>query len=139
MEVSLREKELLYILIGQGISLWTSGEHVMAEIFATLMDAPKRKAGLALYSINNFYSWLTLIDDLFSMDEHFSPLKSEWGAIAEKLKGLNDTRVRLAHHTSFKLDKGDEGVAIRKSPLDTRSKWRNHQPLELYSDKQILR
>jgi hypothetical protein len=124
------QKRALYLLIGQGISMWSGAEAIIAEIFASLMGSPPEKAGLVIYSINNFYTWLTIIDDLISIDDRFAPIKDEWGRIAEKLKGLNDTRVRLAHHTAFTFGEMPSGPpSLRPSYMDTRSKSRKHAPL----------
>ena len=101
-------------------------EGYIAEIFAQLLGAPREKAGLVLFSITNFYSWLTIIDDLIAIDDTFTPIKDEWGQIAKKLKELNDTRVRLAHHTSF----GIEGmIGLLPSHLDKRPKSQKYEPL----------
>ena len=111
--------------------MWSSMEGIIAEMFALLVEAPREKAGLVLYSINNFYTWLSIMDDLISIDSRFAPIKSEWGQIAEKLKGLNDIRVRLAHHTSFSEDSPtpQERPSLRPSHMDTRSKSRKYRPL----------
>jgi hypothetical protein len=129
MREEWNEKHTLYLLIGQGISIWTSNEHILASIFAQLLGAPEQKAGLVLYSINNFYAWLTLIDELIAIDDHFTSIKDEWGGLSSKLKPLNDIRLRLAHHTSFNFDDSEKTVALRPSPLDARSKTRKSTPL----------
>lgn len=56
-----------------------------------------------------------------------SMLSAKWTKISSKLRGLNDVRVRLAHHTSFGLE-NDESITLRPSPLDIRTKSKK-QPL----------
>jgi hypothetical protein len=127
--IMTEERELFYISIGQGISFWTGMESLLVQIAARLLGSTDIKAGLVLYSIANFYSWLTIIDDLFSLDPKFVSLKTDWGPIAEKLKGLNDIRVRLAHHTSWGDVKVDGRSALRPGMYDARSKSRKFPPL----------
>ena len=76
-------------------------ETVLVEIFARLLGVPDEKAGLILYSISNFYAWLTLIGDTMALDDRFKQFTSTWNKKAERLRPLNDIRVRLAHHTVY--------------------------------------
>lgn len=119
-----------YAGVGQAISIWASMESKLIEIASHLIGTTNAKAGLILYSMN-FYGWLTLIDELFLLEPKFSQFKESWGDISDKLRGLNDTRVRLAHHTvwdhpdSLDTDK----MALRPGPYDSRSKSKKHAPL----------
>jgi len=48
------EKQLLYVCVGQGISLWARMESDLIRLAARLISTPIHKAGLIFYSINNF-------------------------------------------------------------------------------------
>ena len=87
-----------YEVIGRSITTWSKMEGFLVDIVSWLLDSETKKVGLVLYSINNFHTWLSLIDELFAMDPSFSPLRSDWTKIAGRLRELNDVRVRLAHH-----------------------------------------
>jgi hypothetical protein len=129
-----------YVTIGKGITAWSGMENILVLIAAMLLDTPAERAGLVFYSINNFHTWLSLIDELFAMNTSFQALRSEWTPIAERLKKLNDTRVRLAHHAVqsgkrvLDLVEGDTGEvlnpSLRASQFDTRSKSKKHAPLK---------
>jgi hypothetical protein len=121
-----------YSGIGQGISFWASMESLIVQIAARLIGTTDEKAGLIFYSINNFYAWLSIIDDLFVLSPAFAAHKETWNGLTAILRELNDTRVRLAHHTVW--DSDDPTIALRPGKYDTRSKSRKHQPL---TDPQI--
>jgi hypothetical protein len=104
-----------------------------------LLGTTYDKAGLVFYSIPNFYSWLTIIDELFIIDKRFAKMKPAWGEIAEALKKLNDSRVRLAHQSS-KRPEGRGGVpALRPISIDVRSKSKKHAPMEFEEIEDFLR
>lgn len=134
-DTSWRRHEALYSSVGQAISMWASMEGEIIEIAALLIGTPERKAGLIFYSIMNFYAWLTIIDELFSMEPIYELHKPDWGICGESLKTLNDTRVRLAHHTVW--DNPSKDVpGLRPGKHDARSKSRKHAAL---SDDDIIR
>jgi hypothetical protein len=61
-------------------------------------------------------------------------LKPRWNKVSERLRGLKDTRDRLAHHTIYEGDqattiKGDS--SLRPSRFDLRQKSQKYQPLDL--------
>jgi hypothetical protein len=87
-----------YEAIGRSITTWSQMEGFLVNIVSWLLDSKTKKVGLVLYSINNFHTWLSIIDELFATDPNFSPLRSDWTKIAGRLRKLNDVRVRLAHH-----------------------------------------
>src|SRR6202051_401240 len=87
-----------YEAIGRWITDWSRLEGALVHTASWLLASGRKKVGLILYSINNFHTWLSIIDELFAMDPCFSPLRSDWIKIAERLRKLNDVRVRLAHH-----------------------------------------
>ena len=123
-----------YSVIGRCISVWAETEGLLIFIAALLIHTTPQKAGLIFYSIPNFYSWLSIIDDLFEHEQVFSGQKSEWGKIGERLKKLNDTRVRLAHQSTRNPDKilrspGDI-PSLRPHKFDIRAKSKK-PPLEI--------
>jgi hypothetical protein len=112
---------IMYQAIGRSITDWSRMEGTLVHIASWLLDSGRKKVGLILYSINNFHTWLSIIDELFAMDPSFSPLRSDWIKIAERLRKLNDVRVRLAHHA---LEKGSalenlENVTLENIDLET--------------------
>lgn len=88
----------MYRAIGKSITIWSKMEGSLVGVAAMLLDCKAEKVGLVLYSINNFHSWLSIIEDLFAMDSRYTPLRPDWIKISERLKKCNDTRVALAHH-----------------------------------------
>ena len=90
-------------------------ENSLIAIAALLLRTYEgKKVGTILYSIANFHTWLSIIGDLFTQEPLYTALKPRWNKISERLRELNDTRVRLAHHTSYDGDKsattiGDAG------------------------------
>jgi hypothetical protein len=122
------DRELFYAQVGQGISLWSSMEEHLVEIAARLLNTRLEKAGLVLYSINNFYAWLNIIDDLFGLAPEYGNFKKSWTEASANLRSLNDTRVRLAHHTVFHLTKTPQPT-LRPSQFDARSKSKKYDPL----------
>jgi hypothetical protein len=98
-----------YYFIGRSITSWSITEGHLVYVAAMLLDTTQKKAGLVLYSIINFYTWLSIIDELFAMDPKYQPLRPDWIAIDKQLKKLNDVRVRLAHHT-VRSGKGVEAL-----------------------------
>jgi hypothetical protein len=88
----------MYQAIGRSITDWSRMEGSLVHIASWLLDSGSKKVGLVLYSFNNFHTWLSIIDELFAIDPNFSSLRSDWIKIAERLRKLNDVRVRLAHH-----------------------------------------
>ena len=124
----------LYLGIGAAISHWSQLEGSLIYIASWLMDAQIEKVGLVFYSINNFHSWLSIIEELFEIDPAFAPFKPDWNKIAKKLKGLNDTRVRLAHHSLvgkdiFELARNNADLSeavptLTPNKHDVRGKWK---------------
>ncbi|SHJ50831.1 hypothetical protein SAMN05444159_0793 [Bradyrhizobium lablabi] len=140
-ELRIELTENYYGAIGKGISAWSRTESGLVVIAALLLDTKQEKAGLILYSIANFHSWLAIIDELFEMDPRYRALRPDWTVIANRLKKLNDTRVRLAHH-ALESGKGIEAIvagediemllpSLKPSKYDTRTKSKKHSPLQI--------
>jgi hypothetical protein len=113
-------------------------EGSLVHIASWLLDAQSPKVGLVFYSINNFHTWLSIIDELFAIDPVFAPLKSDWNEIANKLRGLNDIRVRLAHHAleagrdpaelvENELDDLEMFPTLKPNRTDVRAKWKKKE------------
>jgi hypothetical protein len=132
-----------YASIGKSITAWSTTESILVTIAAMLLDTQSEKAGLVLYSINNFHTWLSIIEELFAIDPQFTLLRPEWIAISSRLRKLNDTRVSLAHH-ALGPGKGFEHFAetdnddlsgifptLRPASSDTRTKSKKHKPIGL--------
>jgi hypothetical protein len=115
--------------IGQAISMWGSMENILVSIASLLLNTDPDKAGLIFYSIQNMHVWLNIVDDLFSIDTVFSDKRKEWTKISDRLRGLNDMRVRIAHHTYWHRGKDDEHPTLAAAPLDTRTKSKKYEPL----------
>jgi hypothetical protein len=125
-----------YEEVGRGISTWAALEMRLVQIASILLGAPERKTGLILYSINNFYSWLSIIDGLFADSPQHEKPREQWSKLASDLKAQNDIRVRLAHQSLF-LDVFEaadgkiktELAGLRPSPFDSRAKSKGLEPL----------
>lgn len=129
IRIPVKERTIFYAGVGQAISFWASMEGVLVEIAAKLLGTSERKTGLILYSIMNFYSWLNIIDELFSQEEKYSEQKIEWGSACAKLRSLNDIRVRLAHHTVWDGSPNQGTSALRPNQYDARAKSQKYAPL----------
>jgi hypothetical protein len=117
-------------MVGRSISAWTSTEGGLVALTGLLLGVNFQKAGLILYSIPSFYTWLSIIDDLFALEEkRFGTFKPEWGQIAERLKKLNEIRVRLAHHTSPREEEIEGFPVLRPHRYDMRSRSKKYAPL----------
>lgn len=125
-----RVRHDFYSSIGQAISHWSSMEDTLVRIAAQLLGTTNEKTGLLLYSIMNFFAWLAIIEELFILEPKFTDHKGEWGVFSDKLRALNNTRARLAHHSAFGYGAPiDAPPVLRPGPLDARTKSRKQPPL----------
>jgi hypothetical protein len=124
-------KNEFYSNVGQAISAWSGMESVLVGAASILLEVHPEKAGLVLYSNQNFHVWLNIIDGLFELEPKFANLKPTWTKISNDLRGMNDTRVGLAHHSVFhhSLELFEQNPLLKPSPFDARTKSRKHQPL----------
>jgi hypothetical protein len=88
------------------------------------------KVGIILYSIINPKTWLEIIGALSSQEPLYISLKPRWNKISARIIKLNDTRVRLAHHSIYCGDKattlaGD--TSLRPGQFDIRPKSQTHR------------
>lgn len=122
-------RDVFFNATGQALTVWARMEEQLVVIVAILLPAMTNKAGLVMYSIINFQVWLTVIDELFSLEAKYSAFRPRWNKIAEKLRREKDYRDRLAHHP---ISQESEGMALSKPPrLDTRQKSKAFTPLTL--------
>lgn len=120
--------EDFYIGVGLSISRWSHMETTIVRIFSVIMRTEEKKAGIVFYSIMNFNTWLMVISDLIAIDPAFKKHAGNWNKKVDRLRRLNDTRVRLAHHTVW--EEG-EPLGLKPSRLDARPKSLAHQPMSL--------
>jgi hypothetical protein len=124
----LENRTAFYSAVGQGISNWARMETRLIHIAAHLLDSDNKKTGVVFYSIANFNTWLSVIEDLLSLDKHLASIRRDWTKLAARLRGLNDIRVRLAHHTAWHGDYGRE-ISLRPAREDQRPKSLAYEPL----------
>jgi hypothetical protein len=132
-------------LIGRGISTWAVMEMSLVQIAGKLLGTTNAKAGLVLYSINTFYSCITIIDGLFAQDRQFAAEKEKWTGLTSELKRLNDVRVRLAHqavfvefHETIEGDIVTTSGGLQPSPFDSRPKQKGLKPLSSGEIEQFM-
>lgn len=118
------EQTLLYQTVGNAITSWAKLEEAVVTIFALLLRNDSRTAGLILYSIINFNTWLSIIHDLFEMDEALTPFQHRWNKLAERMRKIKDQRDQIAHHA---LD--TKTTALKASRFDVRRKSVLQRPM----------
>src|SRR5262245_23413036 len=90
LSVSLMDQaKKFYMGVGQGISHWARMEGRLVQIVAKLTRTSEDKAGLIMYSINNFYTWIDIIDQLFVIDGTYKRSLEAWRKLIEPLKKEN--------------------------------------------------
>jgi hypothetical protein len=134
-KLTQQHRQALYTAVGQGLSHWAAMEETLIAITSLLLRTHEAmKVGIIMYWIVNFNTWLSIIDELFSQEPLYTPLKPKWNKINENLKRLNDTRNRLAHHSIYHGERaatfaGD--ILLRPSRFDARKKTQKYQPLDV--------
>jgi hypothetical protein len=119
------EQQHLFASVGMALTAWSRMEEMLVAFVALLLQTSAEKAGVIMYSTINFNTWLSLIHDLFDLDETLAKFRSRFDKISEKIRRIKDRRDQLAHH-SIRLT-GDP--FIRPSKYDVRSKSKKQQPL----------
>jgi hypothetical protein len=124
-------RQRLFTFVGLALSEWAGMEDSLVAITSLLLRTHEaNKVGIILYSIINPNTWLQIIGDLFSQEPLYISLKPRWNKIGERIRNLNDTRVRLAHHTIYYGDKattlaGD--TSLKPGQFDIRPKSQKHR------------
>jgi hypothetical protein len=126
------DRAILFSKIGLALTRWAKMEEVLVAIAALLLRTGADKAGLVMYSILNFNTWLTIIHDLFEMDDTLSSFQNRWNKLSERIRRIKDQRDQLAHHPVHGSEKIEGlGAAILKaSAFDTRQKSKQLRPLD---------
>jgi hypothetical protein len=119
-----RQQEL-FAAVGMALTAWSRMEEMLVAFVAVLLQTSAEKAGVIMYSTINFNTWLSLIHDLFELDETQAKFRGRFDKISERIRRIKDRRDQLAHH-SIRLT-GDPFV--RASKFDVRSKSKKQQPL----------
>ncbi|MEH2522578.1 MULTISPECIES: hypothetical protein [unclassified Bradyrhizobium] len=106
----------------------------MVAVASLLLSNSIQKAGVVMYSIINFGTWLNIISELFPHEDLYAHLKPKWDKLNSRLRALKDIRDRLAYHSAFKSDIPAaifKVTSIAPSPYDGRAKSIKYQPLTL--------
>jgi hypothetical protein len=128
-------RQALLTNVGLALSQWAGMEDLLVGISCLLLRTHEAtKVGIILYSIATPHTWLSIIGELFSQEPRYITLKPRWNKISDRLIKLNDTRVRLAHHTIY----GDKATtlagdtSLRPGQFDVRPKSQKHrfEPLD---------
>jgi hypothetical protein len=124
--------EIIYNFIGRALTAWSNMEEYIIIIASLLLGAQSKKVGLVMYSIINFSVWLSIVDELFTMEPKFAHLRPKWNKLADRIRKLKDHRDRLAHHpvsAGAKWAEAFGGAILRPPTLDHRQKSLKFQPL----------
>jgi len=118
------ETDILFASVGKALSVWATMEEGLVLMVACLLRVRPKKAGIIMYSIHNFGTWLSVIHDLFDADEKLGHFQKRFGKITERIKRIKDTRDRLAHHSV-----SHPAAELGPSMFDARSKSKKQLPL----------
>jgi hypothetical protein len=86
------------------------------------------------YSIINFQVWITVITELFELDDEFRPFQRRWNRIFERLRAEKDVRDRLAYHYIMGENVSNNRYAMpikAAARMDLRAKSIKSPPLTL--------
>jgi|SRR3984893_10327149 hypothetical protein len=126
-------RQALFTNVGLALSQWGGMEDLLVGIASLLLRMHEgTKVGTILYSID-FGAWLRIIGELFSQEPIYITLKPRWNKLSDRLRGLKDTRDRLAHHTIYYGDRATTlagGTSLRPSQFDRRQKSQKFPPLD---------
>jgi hypothetical protein len=133
-------RDILFRGIGAALSAWSKMEEIMVVIAMQLLRTSPEKAGVVMYSIINFNTWLSVIHDLFEHDEDFRNFKGRFDKIGERIRRIKDQRDQLAHH-SVRIT--DEPPLLKASKFDARPKSKKQPPMSLdevqdFTDKVLI-
>lgn len=120
---------VLYSTIGRALSAWSKMEGYIVVIVSCLLRTKTKKAGLVMYSIFNFSSWLSITTDLFAADDTFKHHQRKWNKLAERLREIKDKRDQLAHHSVDHKDGVERFPSLKAPRFDHRRKSLGLRPL----------
>jgi hypothetical protein len=133
-EVEGNKWAVLNYATGWAITGWALMEDRLILIAALLLRADVEKAGLVFFSIISFHTRITIITELFELDQDFKSFQSRWNKLFERMRAESDYRDRLAHNyiMSEKVSENPLGMPIKiTSRLDTRAKSKKSRPLSV--------
>jgi hypothetical protein len=124
-------RQALFTNVGLALSRWAGMEDLLVAIASLLLRTHEAtKVGITLYSIINHHTWLSIIVELFSQEPRYITLRPRWNKLSDRIIKLNDTRVRLAHHTAYYGDKATTiagETSLRPGQFDIRPKSQKHR------------
>jgi hypothetical protein len=124
------EQNVLFATVGRALTAWSKMEESMVAMVGLLLRVPTEKAGLMMYSILNFNSWLGILNDLFALDNTLATFQKRWSKISERARKIKDKRDQLAHHSV--VMNPDSFPAIRPSRFDVRQKTKLQKQLDAH-------
>jgi hypothetical protein len=124
------ERDALFASVGRALTAWSKMEEFLVIIVGYLLRVRTAQAGLIMYSILNFGTWLSIIHDLMEMHETFAPQIKRWNKISERVRKIKDRRDQLAHHSVRMQPDVITSSIVRSSQFDTRQKTRLLRPLD---------
>jgi hypothetical protein len=122
----IEEEDLLFQMVGQALTTWAHMEETLVLTLALLLRMNGKRAGVLLYSIVNFNTWLSIIHDQFELDPDLNSFQKRWNKISERIKKVKDRRDKIAHHAV-----GIKAPALTPSELDVRPKSLLQQPMNV--------
>jgi hypothetical protein len=129
-------RKALFTNVGLALSQWAGMEDLLIGIASLLLRTHEAtKVGIIFYSIINPNTWCSIIGGLFSQEPRYISLKPKWNKLGERLIKLNDTRVRLAHHTIYYGDRaatiaGDTSLGPGQFDFRPKSQKHRFEPLD---------
>jgi hypothetical protein len=139
-EIENTSQYLMFNAIGSALSGWAQMEGTVVSILSLLLRTPSQKAGLVLYSIINFNVWLSIIDELLTVDDKLASFKPRWNKISARLRSAKDDRDRLAHNY---VKKGNAKLAselpvtLNVPHFDHRQKQQKFSPMTIEQIQQF--
>lgn len=121
------DQQILFSYVGRALTAWSKMEETMVAIIAVLLMVSVKKAGVVMYSIYNFNTWLAVTNDLFELDEVMRPFQKRFNKISERIRRIKDLRDQLAHHS---VRMSDDKSTLQSPDADARSKSKKQLPLE---------
>lgn len=123
------DKNVMFVNIGQALTAWARMEEVLVMIAHILMGTKADKVGLVMYSIINFNTWLSIIDELYPLESELMKFKPRWNKLSARIRRIKDVRDRLAHEPAYRGEEDTYPSSLRPSELDVRLKTAKYKPL----------
>ncbi len=130
VRLSATDQDIFLRAAGGALTAWAKMEEQLVLLLAVLLGIRATKAGIILYSIINFNVWLSIIDELFSLDSPYSQFEPRWNKLHARLRKDKDNRDRLAHHPIYRETDKSQAMS-RPSRFDVRQKSKSFRPLSI--------